>query len=108
MIEVHFLHPRSSTTLTADVDLRCTGEEAIRELLRDAGTGRFIEPALTGEHYQLASGRTGQIIAPNMTFEQAGVVDGDTIEVRLAGQGGCFTSNLFNSTSEPEMIKTAT
>jgi hypothetical protein len=90
MIEVHFLHPRNSTTLTADLDPRCTGEEAIRELLNDDGTGAFLAPTFTGEQYQLAIIRTRRIIAPAMTFEQAGVVDGDVIEIRLAGLGAAF------------------
>jgi hypothetical protein len=95
MIEVHFVHPRNSTTLTADIDPRCTGEEAIHELLRDDGSGRFLEPARTGEHYELVvrKGVHAQYIAPDMTFEQAGVADGDIIEVRLAGQGACFVSS---------------
>jgi hypothetical protein len=69
-------------------------------LHRDDGSGRFIEPPSTGEHYELAVRRTGRTIAiaPDMTFEQAGVEDGDTIEVRLAGQGACLS--FFTSSSE--------
>jgi len=107
MIEVHFLHPRSSSSLTADIDPRCTGGEAIQELLRDDGQGRFIEPVLTGEHYELVIRRTGGKIAPDMTFKQAGVVDGDTIAILLAGQGACLASSCSaQSKSKAEMVST--
>ena len=107
MIEIHFSHPRTSTTMTADLDQRCTGEEALRELLSDDGTGAFLAHPFTGEQYQLAVRRTGQIIAPEMTFEQAGVVDGDVIEIRLAGRGGCFPCHALSSRRREEVITAA-
>ena len=90
-IEVHFLHPRNSTTLTADISPQCTGAEALQELQADDGTGAFLTPPQTGEFYGLAlkRGATPAVdITPNMTFAQAGVQSGDIVEVRLGGQGG--------------------
>ena len=90
LIEVHFLHPRNSTTLTADISPQCTGAEALQELQADDGTGAFIMPSQTGEFYGLAlrRGNSSIEITPNMTFAQAGAIDGDVIEIRLGGQGG--------------------
>jgi len=87
MIEVHFLHPRSSNTLTADVSPDCTGEEAIQGLLEGDDNGPFLEPAPPGHPYELVLKRSEKVIQPNMTFEQAGVVDGDVVEVSQAVQG---------------------
>lgn len=83
-IEVHFRHPRSSTTLTADVSLRCTGDEALSELTADDGTGAFLTPAPPGKSYELVIGRTRRVIEPTMTFGEAGVIDGDLVDVTLA------------------------
>jgi len=89
-IEVHFIHPRNSTTLTADISPQCTGAEALQELQADDGTGTFLVPPQTGEFYGLGlkRGDSSVEITPNMTFAQAGVQNGDTIVVRLGGQGG--------------------
>lgn len=91
-IEVHFMHPRNSTTLTADISPQCTGAEALQELQADDGTGAFLTPPQTGEFYGLAlkRGASAVDITPNMTFAQAGVQSGDMVEVRLGGQGGAF------------------
>jgi hypothetical protein len=89
-IEVHFLHPRNSTTLTADISPQCTGAEALQELQADDGTGAFLTPPQTGEFYGLGLKRGNSTIniTPNMTFAQVGVQNGDTVEVLLGGQGG--------------------
>jgi hypothetical protein len=90
-IEVHFLHPRNSTTLIADISPQCTGAEALQELQTDDGTGAFLSPPLTGEFYGLAlkRGNSPAIdIPPNMTFAQVGVQNSDIVEVRLGGKGG--------------------
>jgi hypothetical protein len=87
-IEVHFLHPRaSSNTLTADVSLECTREQAIQGLLEGDDNGPFLEPPPPGRPYELVIKRSQKVIQPNMTFEQAGAVDGDIVEVQQAGQG---------------------
>ncbi|HEV2915105.1 MAG TPA: hypothetical protein VGX92_17645 [Pyrinomonadaceae bacterium] len=87
-IEVHFMHPRKSgELLTADISPHCTGHEALQGLMTDDGTGAFLVAPPNGQVYELALKRTDEAITPNMTFMQAGVIDGDTVEVRLAGQG---------------------
>lgn len=89
-IEVNFIHPRNSSTLTADISPQCTGEEALHELQADDGTGAFLTPPQTGEFYRLGlrRGNSAVDITPNMTFAQAGVQSGDMVEVQLGGKGG--------------------
>jgi hypothetical protein len=89
-IEVHFMHPRnSSKSLSADVSPDCTGQDALQELMRDPdGTGAFLPSLAGGQVYELAVRRTEQAITPSMTFAQAGVVNGDTIDVRQSATGG--------------------
>src|SRR5688572_4968633 len=86
-ITVHFSHPRLSRSLTAEVSPECTGQQAIEGLLEGDDVGPFIEPSPPGRPYDLVIKRAGQIIYPEMTFQEAGVLDGDVIEVRQAGQG---------------------
>jgi len=86
-MEVHFSHPRLSRILTADVSPECTAQEAIEGLLEGDDVGPFIEPSPPHRPYELVIKRTQQIINPEMTFQEAGVLDGDVIEVRQAGQG---------------------
>jgi hypothetical protein len=89
-IEVHFLHPRNSTTLIADISPNCTGAEALQGLQIDDGTGAFLTPAQTGEFYALELKRPNSLVAitPNMTFAQVGTQSGDTVLISLGGQGG--------------------
>lgn len=88
MIEVRFMHPRdSSQYFTAELAPSCTGEQAVQGLLAGDDKGPFLQPAPAGRPYELVVSRTGKQITPNMTFDQAGVSDGDVIEVRQAGQG---------------------
>jgi len=80
-IEIHFRHPRDSKTLIADLSPFCTGQEAI-QALQTAEDGE--PPFLTytaGEMYQLCVAKTNQVITPNMTFAQAGVANGDLVDV---------------------------
>jgi len=81
-VEVHFIYPlENSKNLTADISPLCTGYDALQELLRDEdGKGAFLAPLPEGT-YTLSVNRTHQAITPNMTFAQAGVVDGDSIIV---------------------------
>lgn len=81
-IEIHFRHPRnSSKTLVADLSPFCTGQEALEALLAtENGEPPFLTQA-GGEVYQLSLNRTKQAIAPNMTFAQAGVMNGDIIDI---------------------------
>jgi len=93
-IEVHFMHPRnSSMNLTADISPLCTGEEALEELMRDEdGTGPFLPPLPDGQAYELAVRKNQLAITQSMSFAQAGVVDGDTIDVRQTATGGTIAS----------------
>jgi hypothetical protein len=90
-LEVHFMHPRnSSMTLTADISPQCTGQEALQELMRDQdGESAFLPSLRDGQSYELAVRRTEQAITLNMTFAEAGVASGDTIDVRQSATGGC-------------------
>lgn len=89
-VEVHFAHPRSSSTFTAIVSRECTGQQAINGLLGGDESGPFLHPSPAGQPYELVVKRTQMYILPHMTFEQAGVIDGDVIEVRQAGQGAKY------------------
>jgi hypothetical protein len=86
-IQVHFTNHRDSRVLPVKVSPLCTGQLALDGLLAQGPNGRFLDPAPAGRTYELAIKRTSQSIPPTMTFQQAGVVDGDYIEVRLGGQG---------------------
>ena len=88
-IEVHFMHPRNSAmSLTADISPQCTGQEALQELLRDAdGKGAFLPALPEGQNYDLSVRRTQQAITPSMSFAQAGVLDGDTIDIGQSATG---------------------
>jgi hypothetical protein len=86
-IEVHFFHPRLSRSFTADVSPECTGQQAIEGLVEGDDVGPFIEPSQPLRPYELVIKRTQRIIHPEMTFQEAGVVNGDVIEVRQLGQG---------------------
>lgn len=86
-IEIHFRHPRTSKILVADLSPFCTGHDALEALLTaENGEPPFLTQA-GGENYQLSLPRTEQAIAPNMTFAQAGVINGDVIDVGQAVTG---------------------
>ena len=87
-IEVHFLHPRSSTTLSADVSLECTGKEALNALIADDGRGAFLTPTDLGDSYVLVVARTQKLIEESMTFGEAEVQNGDMIRIFKDGQYG--------------------
>lgn len=86
-IEVHFTHPRNANSFTASISPQCTGQKAIQGLMAGDENGPFLEPAAPGRPYELAIKRSGTAITPNMTFADAGAVDGEVIEVRQRGQG---------------------
>jgi len=86
-IEVTFTHPRSHESFTAFLSPQCTGQKAIQGLIAGNRNGPFLEPAAAGRPYELAVKSSGRAITPNMTFEEAGVVNGDVIEVRQGGMG---------------------
>jgi hypothetical protein len=80
---VHFMHPRNSaTSLTADLNPQCTGREVLQELIRDADVeGPFLPRLPDGQVYELIIHRTKQVIEPQMSFEHAGAIDGDWIDI---------------------------
>lgn len=86
-IEVHFTHPYSAQTLTAELSTFCTGQRVIQGLIAGDEQGPFLNPPSEGRSYDLAIQRTQKPILHNMTLAQAGVVDGDVIEVRRNAQG---------------------
>jgi hypothetical protein len=86
-IEVHFTHPRDTTVFSAMINPECTGQKAIQGLLVGDDNGPFLDPPASGRPYELAVKQSGIAITPNMTFLDAGVVDGDVVEVRQRGQG---------------------
>jgi hypothetical protein len=83
IIEVRFIHPTiSGDDLTADISNLCTGQEVLQELMRDAdGSGAFLAPLRADQTYALSVRRTEREIAPDMTFAEAGVMNGDDIVV---------------------------
>ena len=87
VIEVLFTHPRDSRTFSADLSPACTCQQALNGLLAGNEQGPFLEPAPPGRPYVLAVVRSGKQIPPNLSFGEAGVINGDTIEVLQSGQG---------------------
>lgn len=86
-IEVHFTHPRHPQPFTAEIDPNCTGQVAIQGLIAGDERGPFLDAPQIGRPYKLSLKRNQQIIPPNMTFAEAGVVNGDVIEVVQDLQG---------------------
>jgi hypothetical protein len=86
-IEIHFIHPRTSKRLVADLSPLCTGEEALEALLTaENGEPPFLTQ-LGGETYQLSLHRTGEAITPSTTFAQAGVMNGDVVDIGQGAEG---------------------
>ncbi len=86
-LELQFMHPRNATRLTAEVSPQCSAEEALAALLDDDGEDPFLSPLVTDEAYELYVRRTDTYIAPHTTFEQAGAIDGDLIDIRISLHG---------------------
>jgi|ERR1700733_3352103 len=87
-IEATFTHPRTCSAFTAEMSPLCTREEAVRGLIAGDERGPFLDPPPAGRPYELCIQRTSEMIAPGKTFRDAGVIDGDIIEVRQDMQGG--------------------
>lgn len=84
-IKIKFNHPRDSKVEETSCDTRATTGSSAVKWLTDEG---FL-PKLSDKNraYQLSLDRTGKAIAPNATFEDAGVKDGDSISVTETGAG---------------------
>lgn len=80
-MEIQFRHPRTNKILVADLSPQCTGSEALKALMAAQDNGTPFLTQSDGEAYNLIHERTSQSITPNMTFEQAGVMNGDTIKI---------------------------
>lgn len=81
-IEISFIHPHTQSKLIADVSPHITGQEILRVLESNADNEHsFLTPLPQGHSYELSVSRTGHAIAPNMTLEEAGVVNGDYINI---------------------------
>jgi hypothetical protein len=86
-VELHFMHPRASKVIIADVSPQCSGEEAVAALLSDYGEGPFLSSPLPGEAYELFIHRTNIYVAPHTTFKQAGAISGDLIDIKISLHG---------------------
>jgi hypothetical protein len=86
LIKVYFTHPRDSRAFPAEVEPTCTGKQAIEGLLVGDSSGPFLDPPPPGRPYSLVT-KKGKQIAPNMTFQEAGVSSGDVITIHQDGQG---------------------
>jgi hypothetical protein len=83
-LEIHFVYPRKNKQFTADVNPICTGQQALDGLRNGDEDGPFID-SNSNQAYELVVKRTGRVIGSRMTFEQAEVMSGDWIEVRMLG-----------------------
>lgn len=86
-IEVSFTHPRSAELFTAEISPQCTGQKAIAGLMIGGDEGPFLEQPPAGRSYRLVIKSTLGEISPNMTFAEAGVSNGDVVEVQLTAAG---------------------
>jgi len=86
-IEVGFTHPRNAKIFTTKVSPHCTGQAALDGLLLGNDEGSFLDPTSAEKPYEMVILRSSQIITASMTFEQAGVLAGDVIEVRQNAPG---------------------
>jgi hypothetical protein len=82
-INLSFTHPRDSKIESTTCNPSITTAATAVQWLTDGG---FL-PAQSGKlgGYQLSLDRTGKAIPPNVTFEEAGVQDGDTISISETG-----------------------
>jgi hypothetical protein len=84
-ILVHFMNPRDSRPLDADILPHCTGHEAM-QMLKSQESGPFIDPS---KNYILVVRRTEKEIGLDMTFADAGVQNNDAIDIspKMTGAG---------------------
>jgi hypothetical protein len=81
-IEVRFIHPHTSRKLVADLSPYCTGHDALQALLSaEGGKAPFLSPA-EGQTYGLFLERASKAITPNMTFLEAGAINGDIVSIQ--------------------------
>jgi len=84
-LELHFLHPHDSgKALIADVIPECSAEVALSSLT-SGGEEAFLPALPQGRMYELIVHRTMKPIETGMTFQEAGAIDGDWIDIQLSG-----------------------
>jgi hypothetical protein len=87
-LAVTFVNPKNNArTFEAYLFPECTGQMAVEGLIAGNEDGPFLDPAPPGRPYQLVIKKSSVNITPNMTFRQAGVVNGDVIEIGQNGEG---------------------
>lgn len=84
-MEVGFTHSLASDTYPADVSPELTARQALIAL-HSPETGPFLSPLQPGEHERLILRRTGAVIQPGTNMSNAGVADGDVLDVVRTGQ----------------------
>ena len=96
-MEVRFTHPQTSDTYLADVSPMLTVQQAF-SALRSQDTGPFLPPLPEGQNDTLILRRTGQRLALDMTMGEAGVQDGEVLDVVYLGipAGGAFSTEKRN------------
>lgn len=82
-MDVRFLSPHGPGVLEAEVDPATTSGQALVDLV---GAGFLRAPSAT-RTYSLVLGRTGQALLPGSKLQDAGVRDGDVVEVVQATEG---------------------
>lgn len=89
MLDVTITHPRLSRFYEATVKSSCPASVVLTGLQSDTATdkGPFLDPAPAGRPYVLVHARTGKQLNPDTTIGEAGVVDGDELQVHQLGQG---------------------
>jgi hypothetical protein len=83
-VDITFTHPRASKTFLATVGLGLTARHTLLALL--SPQNGFLQPLSPGSEYQIIIHRTGTAIPPQTTLGNAGVVDGDTLDIVLNAQ----------------------
>lgn len=77
-LNLAFLHPSTDSTFKADVAPACTAQIAIDGLIG----AEFLDLTLDDRPYGIVKLGTDVILPSTMTMAEAGVRDGDTLEVR--------------------------
>lgn len=81
-MKVHFIHPRTSKSFAAEVGDQLKIGQALVGL-----TGPFLPALQQGEQDEVILVRTQMVLPPDMTIAQAGVVDGDALQIRRSATG---------------------
>lgn len=83
-MDLRFTHPNEPTTFPAHAEDTLTALQAVEDLVASS----FLAPVTGRREYALVNSRTRGVILPGTTLRDAGVRDGDVIEVVQAVEGG--------------------